>query len=331
MKVAVFSTQSYDRTAFTEANQSFTHQLIFLQQPLNSQTASLAKGCQAVCVFVNDKLDKACLEQLAAMGIHTIALRCAGYNNVCLVSAQALAIKVVYVPDYAPEGIAEHAVGLILALNRQLHRAYNRVRDNNFMLSGMLGFNLHGKTVGVVGTGKIGEAFCRIMQGFGCSVIAYDPEPNPNCQQMGVEYMDFQRLISCADIISLHCPLTAKTRYLIDDKALSIMKPGVMLINTSRGAVLDTQAAIKHLKNGKIGYLGLDVYEHEAALFFSDRSAQILQDDMFSRLLTMPNVLITGHQAFFTAEAITTIANTTLANITAIQQGANCINEVTAP
>lgn len=330
MKVAVFGTKSYDREYFDRLNDRFRHELVYIDAHLSAQTAPLADGFPAVCAFVNDELNQDVLRTLAAGGTTLIAMRCAGYNNVDLNAADALGISVVRVPEYSPHGVAEHAVALILALDRKLYKAYNRVRENNFLLEGLLGFNLHGRTVGVIGTGRIGSVFCRIMQGFGCRVVAFDVQPNDDCRRIGVEYVDLDTLLKDSDIISLHCPLTPDTRHIIDALAIDRMKDGVMLINTSRGALVDTVAVIANLKNGRIGYLGLDVYEEEAELFFEDESNRILKDDVFARLLTFPNVLITGHQAFFTAEALENIAGTTLANIACVERGDDCPNVVTA-
>lgn len=330
MKVAVFGAKDYDREFLAKANQPHGHALAFFDAHLGAATAGLAKGFDAVCAFVNDELGDDCLAELAALGIHTVALRCAGFNNVDLDAAAAQGITVVRVPRYSPEGVAEHAVALILALNRKIYRSYNRVREGNFSLEGLLGFNLHGKTVGVIGTGNIGEAFCRIMSGFGCTVIAADPFPNEGCIRLGVEYTELDALLMRADIISLHCPLTPDTHHLIDDRALAKMKPGVMLINTSRGALVDTVAVIAALKTMRIGYLGLDVYEEEGDMFFEDLSGKIITDDVFSRLLTFPNVLITGHQGFFSAEALASIAATTLQNLSDVEQGKACNNEISA-
>lgn len=330
MKVAIFGAKSYDKKHLSQENRKFNHDLVFLDVNLNALTASLAQGFDAVCAFVNDVLDKACLEKLSHSGVKTVALRCAGFNNVDLDAAAALNITVVRVPEYSPHGVAEHTTTLILALNRKIYKAYNRVREGNFLLEGLLGFNLNKKTVGVIGTGKIGSVFCEIIKGFGCSVLAYDPYPNESCVKSGVKYVDLETLLNSSDIISLHCPLTPDTRHLINDKAIASMKKGVMLINTSRGALIDTVAIIKNLKSGKIGYLGLDVYEEEADLFFEDVSDKILEDDVFARLLTFPNVLITGHQAFFTSDALDSIAQTTLQNLTDIEQKGECPNTVTA-
>ncbi len=330
MKVSVFGTKAYDQDYLIRENRAFHHELIFLEAHLGPDTAALAQGSTAVCAFVNDRLNQACLEQLADIGVTVVALRCAGFNNVDLAAATQSGITVVRVPKYSPHGVAEHAVTLILSLNRKIYRAYNRVREGNFLLDGLLGFDLNTRTVGVVGTGNIGAVFCRIMQGFGCKILAYDPEPNSQCENMGVEYVDFNSLLTRADIISLHCPLTPATHHLIDERALSLMKSGLMLINTSRGGLIDTSAVIKNLKTGKIGYLGLDVYEEEADIFFEDISDKILNDDVFARLLTFPNVLITGHQGFFTADALASIAHTTLQNLADIEQHRPCPNRISA-
>lgn len=331
MQIAFFSSKSYDRSSFNAALVRYPHlTLRFLDCRLDASTAALAAGADAVCAFVNDKLDAACLNQLSALGIRTALLRCAGFNQVDLTAASALGLVVARVPAYAPEGVAEHAVGLILALNRKLCKAHARVRENNFSLENLQGFNLHGCTVGVVGTGKIGAAFARIMLGFGCEVLAHDPTPDNALAALGVNYVPLDVLCSSARIVSLHCPLTPRTRYLIDDAALSAMPQGVMLINTSRGGLVDTRAVIKHLKTGHLGYLGLDVYEEEAGLFFEDESDHILQDDVFARLQTFPNVLITGHQAFLTQEALANIAETSLANAESERQGIDCGNRVSA-
>lgn len=331
MKIAVFATKSYDRRFFGRVNQKYHFELEFFVASLDSVTASLANGFDAVCVFVNDELGAECLAELAAGGTQIVALRCAGFNNVDLQAAASHSLSVVRVPAYSPYGVAEHAVALILGLNRKTHKAYNRVRERNFALEGLLGFNLHAKTVGVIGTGKIGEVFCRIMQGFGCAVLAVDPCPNEACLASGVEYVGFEPLLEKSDILSIHCPLTPETFHLIGSEAVERMKQGVMLINTSRGAIIDTVAVIKGLKKQKIGYLGLDVYEEEADLFFEDISDKILEDDVFARLLTFPNVLITGHQAFFTSEALENIASTTFANLACFEQGIHCPNLLAGP
>ncbi len=329
MKVAVFSTKPYDRTFFTAANQSSHHELVFFQPHLSMETVSLAAGFEAVCVFVNDTVSAEVLGALKNLGVRLVALRCAGFNNVDLETARTLGITVVRVPAYSPYAVAEHTVGLMMALNRKLHRAYNRIREGNFALDGLMGFDMHGKTVGIIGTGKIGRVTAGILKGFGCRVLAYDLYPNPDyASELGFSYVSFDDLLKASDIVSLHCPLTPQTRHLIDAAAIAKMKDGVMLINTSRGAIMDARALIQGLKSGKIGHLGLDVYEEEADLFFEDLSCQIIQDDIFMRLLTFPNVLITGHQAFFTQEAVNNIVDVTLANITEFERDQQCQNDV---
>ncbi len=330
MRIAVFSTKSYDREFLQAANSSYGYDLVFFEPHLTRETCGLASGFEAVCVFVNDLLDTDVLKALSEYGIRLVALRCAGFNNVDLVSAAELGITVVRVPAYSPQAVAEHTVALMLSLNRKLHRAYARVREGNFSLEGLLGFNLAGKNVGIIGTGKIGTALAKIITGFGCNVLAFDPYPNPECKAMGVSYTDPSTLFKESDIISLHCPLTPETHHFINSNALKKMKTGVLIINTSRGAVVDTKAVISALKSGKIGYLGLDVYEEEEELFFEDLSNEVIQDDLFARLLTFPNVLITGHQAFFTREALEAIAETTLSNITDFEKSGSCVNQITA-
>jgi D-lactate dehydrogenase len=318
MKVAVFSTKPYDREFLTSTNGALSqpHDLIFHEVQLNARSALLAQDCQVVCCFVNDHVDATVLQQLADRGVKLIALRCAGFNQVDLASAKKLGLIVARVAEYSPHAVAEHALGLILMLNRNLHRAYHRVRENDYSLNGLLGFDMVNKTVAVIGTGKIGQVFAKIMQGLGCKVIAYDPQPNSELQAIGVNYCSLTELWPQADIISLHCPLNNNTHHLINTESIQQMKNGAMIINTSRGGLIDTRAAITGLKSKKIGYLGLDVYEEEGNLFFEDNSNRLLQDDVFARLLTFPNVVITGHQAFFTREALTAIADITLANIT---------------
>lgn len=317
MQVAVFSAKPYDRHFLGEENRARggLHMLQFLEPRLSIETAPLAAGADVVCAFVNDHLDRRTLQLLAAQGVRLIALRSAGFNHVDLAAAAELRIAVARVPAYSPHAIAEHAAALILSLNRKIHRAYVRVREGNFALDGLLGFNLHGRTIGIVGTGKIGMALGAIMKGFGCRIIAQDPAPDPQLESLGGRYVSMEELLATSDIVTLHCPLTPATRHLIDQAAIARMKSGVMLINTSRGAVIETQAVIAALKSGAIGYLGLDVYEEEADLFFEDWSEQMIQDDVFARLLTFPNVLITGHQGFFTSDAMEAIAAVTLDNI----------------
>ena len=317
MKIALFSSKSYDETFFNRANADHRHELVFFEPHLGLDTCKLAFGLEAICPFVNDRLDGEVLRLLSDHGTKLIALRSAGFNHVDIKAAVQLGLTVARVPAYSPHGVAEHAAALILALNRKIYRAHNRVREGNFSLEGLLGFELFGKTVGVVGTGKIGCLFVNIMKGFGLNVIAYDPIKNPKCQ---VDYVSFDELLKRSDIISLHLPLTPESRHMINEKTVNALKKGVMLINTSRGALIDTRAVIKGLKSGKIGHLGLDVYEEEADLFFEDLSSQVIQDDVFARLLTFPNVVITGHQAFFTEKALKNIAETTLKNVTDFSQ-----------
>jgi D-lactate dehydrogenase len=327
MKGAVFSAKGYDRE-FLEAANASRHELQFFEPHLNEETVGLAAGFHAVCVFVNDRVDGAVVAKLASLGVRLIALRCAGYNNVDLKAAAKHGITVVRVPGYSPYAVAEHAVGLLLALNRKLHRAYNRVREGNFALDGLLGFDVHGKTAGIIGTGKIGSVTAQILIGFGCEVLAFDPVENEKCRALGVRYVKFDELLAQSHIVTLHCPLTPENKHMIDAAAIAEMKNRVMLINTSRGALLDTVAVIEALKSGKIGYLGLDVYEEEEQIFFEDRSGLILSDDVFARLLTFPNVIVTGHQAFFTGDAVENIAETTIKNITDFEQGWPSGNEI---
>ena len=326
MKIAFFSTKTYDREFFDRYVS--THEIIYFEAPLNEQTVNLAAGCEGICAFVNDKLNTAVLSALKKLGIQLVALRCAGFNNVNIESAKLNGITVVRVPAYSPYAVAEHALALILALNRKTHKAYNRVREGNFLLDRLTGFDLHGKTVGVIGTGKIGEVFCGIMQGFGCKVLAFDLIANPALVARQVNYLPLIDLLEQSDIISLHCPLTEQTKHIINEHSISMMKEGVMLINTSRGALIDTSDAIDGLKAGKIGYLGLDVYEQEEKLFFNDLSENIIQDDIIMRLMSFPNVLVTAHQGFFTEEALSQIAQVTLTNIDAFVAGSILENKV---
>ena len=330
MKIAVFSTKAYDRHFLDEENTKHHHEIAYFEGRLREASALLANGFDAVCVFVNDVLDLPTLELLKQGGVKVIALRCAGFNNVDLEAAGGLGIAVVRVPAYSPYAVAEHTAALILTLNRKIHRAHNRVHDGNFALDGLLGFDLHGKTVGVIGTGKIGEVFVRIMKGFGCHVNTFDVTPNPECEAAGATYVDLPTLFESSDIISLHCPLNPKTHHLIDAAAIELMKKEVMLINTSRGGLIDAVALIAGLKSGKVGYVGLDVYEEESDLFFEDLSGKVIQDDVFARLMTFPNVVITGHQAFFTKNALQNIAETTLGNISLLESGEPCLNQVLA-
>lgn len=315
MRTLLFSSQTYDRDSFQTARADSAIDLHFQPARLTLETAALADQYPVVCAFINDDLSAPVLEQLAKGGTRLIALRSAGFNHVDLPTAKRLGIEVVRVPAYSPHAVAEHAVALILSLNRHLHRAYNRTRDGDFTLHGLTGFDLVGKTVGVVGTGQIGATFARIMAGFGCQLLAYDPFPNPQVEALGARYLPLDQLLEQAQIISLHCPLNEHTRHLINLESLYRMQRGAMLINTGRGALVDTPALIEALKSGQLGYLGLDVYEEEAQLFFEDRSDLPLQDDVLARLLTFPNVIVTAHQAFLTREALGAIARTTLDNI----------------
>ncbi len=329
MRVAVFSAKAYDRQFLDAANADFGHAIDYFDTRLDAVTARLALGYPAVCVFVNDRLDAAALAALAAGGTKAVALRCAGYNNVDLAAAEALGIVVVRVPAYSPEAVAEFTLGLLLALDRNIPRAWNRVRENNFALDGLIGRNLSGRTAGVVGTGRIGALVSRMLRlGFGCEVLASDIVQDPDLVAAGVRYVPVETLLREADLISLHCPLTPDTRHLINAEAIAAARPGVMIINTSRGALIDTSALIEGLKSRKVGGVALDVYEQEADLFFEDLSSEIIQDDVFQRLLTFPNVLITGHQAFLTEEALGAIAQTTLASLSEIEVGSPPMHRV---
>lgn len=322
--ITVYSSQPYDEQYLLKAAGDFNWH--FVAAPLSADTVELARGSDAVCIFVNDRADPLVLTRLAELGVRIIALRCAGFNNVDIAAAKTAGIQVARVPAYSPEAVAEHCVAMILCLNRKLHKAYNRVRDDNFSLTGLLGFNLHGKTAGLIGTGRIGLATARILTGFGMQVLCYDIAPQPAALPAGARYCELSTLYREADIISLHCPLTPDSHHLINAQSLSQMKDQVMLINTSRGGLIDTKAVIDALKSKKIGLLGLDVYEQEADLFFKDLSDQVIADEVFQRLLTFPNVLITGHQAFFTDEALSQISQTTVANIRALLAGQACPN-----
>jgi D-lactate dehydrogenase len=317
MEIAVYSTRPYDRRFLDAANARGAHGLRYLEARLEAATVPAAAGAEAVCAFVNDTLDADVLSRLWETGVRLVVLRSAGFNHVDLEAAARIGMAVGRVPEYSPHAVAEHTVALMLTLNRRIHRAHARVREGNFALDGLLGVDLFGKTIGVIGTGKIGTCFARIMKGFGCRVLGSDPQPNPECIAVGVRYVPLHELLRDSDVVSLHCPLTPATRHLIGAEALRSLKPGAMLLNTSRGAVIDTTAVIAALKNGRLGSLGIDVYEEEADLFFRDLSDEVLHDDVFARLLTFPNVLITGHQAFFTVEALTAIAATTLDNVDA--------------
>lgn len=328
MKITFFSTQPYDKKSFEEHNKNFAFNIKFLEVQLNEQTASLAEGADAVCAFVNDRINGPIIKQLSNAGVKVLALRCAGFNNVDLAAAKEYDLKVVRVPAYSPNAVAEHAVAMIMALNRKTHKAYNRIREQNFSLNGLLGFDLHGKTVGVIGTGNIGLVFCRIMLGFGCKVVAFDIHKNSELTDSGVQYLPLENVFANSNIISLHCPLNEHTRYIVNKDSIESMQDNVMLINTSRGGLIDTRAVVKGLKSGKIGSLGIDVYEQEENLFFRDLSETIIEDDVISRLSSFPNVLITAHQGFFTREALAEIAETTLSNLKAFQMKESLVNEV---
>jgi D-lactate dehydrogenase len=332
VKIAVFSAKAYDRTFLSAANaaQGGRHTLTFLEPRLDAQSASLAAGAGCVCAFVDDQLDADTLSVLHAGGTRLVALRSAGFNNVDLARARALGLMVARVPAYSPEAVAEHTVALMLSLNRKIYRARDRVREGNFALEGLIGFNMHGRTAGIIGTGLIGMATARILSGFGCRLLGSDPMRNPAFEALGGSYVEVPDLLRQSDIVTLHCPLTSANHHLIDRAAIDGMKRGVMLINTSRGALIDTRAAIDGLKSGAIGTLGLDVYEEEGGMFFNDLSNSMIQDDVFARLLTFPNVLVTGHQAFFTVDAMTTIAETTIGNVSAFEDTGSPEYEVCA-
>ncbi|MFN5467075.1 MAG: 2-hydroxyacid dehydrogenase [Pirellulaceae bacterium] len=327
MKCAVFSTRPDERRYLEQYARDSQIEWVFHSETLHPRTVSLARDCQAICVFVNDQLNTSILDQLHAYGVRCIALRCAGFNQVDLSHADRLGIPVVRVPAYSPHAVAEHTFALLLAINRKIHKAYNRVRDSNFALEGLLGFDLHGKTLGIVGTGKIGSCVARIAHGFGMNILLHDPIPSKECEALG-RYVALDALLSQSKVVSLHCPLSDSTRHLICTQSLALMPPKAILINTSRGALVDTPAVIQTLKSGHLGALAIDVYEEEADLFFADHSGEVLQDDVFSRLLTFPNVLITGHQAFFTEDALQEIAKVTVANLSSLLAGQPCKNAV---
>ncbi|GAB2811506.1 2-hydroxyacid dehydrogenase [Ferruginibacter profundus] len=326
MKIAFFSTQPYDKEYFKRYN--LQHKITFFEAQLNEQTVNLAKGNDAICAFVNDRLNAEVIKALAETGVKIIAQRCAGFNNVDLVAARENNMAVVRVPAYSPHAVAEHALALIMTLNRKTHKAYNRVREGNFSLDRLTGFDLYGKTVGVIGTGKIGQCFAHIMLGLGCKVLAFDIIANKELEAAGVEYLPLMEVLQQSNVISLHCPLTEQTKHLINSTTLDMMKDGTMLINTSRGALIDTRDAIEALKRGRLGYLGIDVYEQEEKLFFHDLSENIIEDDIIMRLLSFPNVLITSHQGFLTDEALTQIALVTLQNLSDFEQGKKLENAV---
>lgn len=326
MKLAVYSTKQYDKKYLQHVNENYNYELEFFDFLLTDKTAKTAHGCDGVCIFVNDDGSRPVLEELKKQGVKFIALRCAGFNNVDLDAAKALGLKVVRVPAYSPEAVAEHAVGMMMALNRRIHRAYQRTRDANFSLEGLTGFTMYGKTAGVIGTGKIGVAALRILKGFGMRLLAFDPYPSAAALELGVEYVDLPTLFAQSDVISLYCPLTEDNYHLLNRSSFEQMKDGVMIINTSRGGLVDSQAAIEALKTQKIGALGMDVYENERDLFFEDKSNDVIQDDVFRRLSACHNVLFTGHQAFLTAEALISISETTLENLRQLEKGENCPN-----
>jgi D-lactate dehydrogenase len=326
MKIAVFSTCVYDQEFLTRFNTE--HELSFFEEALTNNNVVLAKGFDALCLFVNDKADKEIISELKSYGVNLILLRCAGFNNVDVEAAAEAGIKVLRVPAYSPEAVAEHAMAMILTLNRKTHKAYNRIREGNFSLDKLMGFNLHGCKVALIGTGKIGKAFYLILKGFGCKVVAYDPYPDESLIAEGLSYGTLQEALCHAEIVSLHCPLSEDNRHMINTESLKLFKKGAMLINTSRGALIATADVVDSLKTGQLGYLGLDVYEQESELFFHDLSGDIIQDDLISRLISFPNVLITSHQGFFTREAMEQIATTTFANANAFVSGSPLINEV---
>jgi D-lactate dehydrogenase len=330
MRIAMYSTQAYDRRFFDEALAAASarpYRFDYLDAALKANTVALAQGCEAVCVFVNDVLDREVLAALQRLGIRAVLLRCAGYNNLDLPAARELGLFVARVPAYSPEAVAEHAAALVLTLNRKTHRAYNRVREGNFALDGLLGTNLHGKTVGIVGAGRIGLAAARIFHGFGCRVLAYDPVPSAQFAAFGAA-VALEQVWGESDIVTLHCPLNDSTRHMVNAATLARMKPGAMLVNTSRGALVDTAAVIEALKRRRLGALAIDVYEQEADWFYHDHSSDIIDDDLLQRLLTFPNVLVTGHQGFFTEEALREIAATTLDNLGCLVEGRDCANRV---
>lgn len=328
MRVAMFSARSYERALLAELNADHRHELVFFDALLGPDTASLAEGFPVVSVFVNDLLDGVVLEQLGAGGTKLVATRSTGFNQIDVRTAQSLGIKVVHVADYSPNSVAEFAVGLLLALNRKIPRAYNRTREGNFELDGLMGFDLIGRTVAVIGTGKIGCVFARIMAGFGCKLIGFDPHHSPEFERIGGRYAEIEELHADADVISLHCPLTPQTHHIINARTLARLKRGALLINTSRGGLVDTEAAIEALKSGQLGGIAIDVYEQEASLFFRDLSSTVITDDVIQRLVSFPNVIVTGHQAFFTREAFGTILGTTLASISDFAAGRPLANEI---
>lgn len=332
MRCLLFDTHTYDREAFEQANAGFGHHLEFVEPRLTATTAPMAAGFQAVCSFVNDRVDAPAISVLRSAGVRLIALRSAGFNHVDTAAASAAGIKVVRVPEYSPHAVAEHAVALLLALNRKIHRAHNRVREGNFSLEGLVGFDLFGKVCGVVGTGRIGAVFARIMHGFGCRLLGFDARHDASLvADTGLQYVELDHLCGASDVVSLHVPLTPATHHLMNEQRLSLMRPGAILINTSRGALVDTPALISHLKRGRLGAAGLDVYEEEEGVFFHDWSNQAIQDDVLARLLTFGNVLLTSHQGFLSREALANIAHTTLQSLTAFEKSQPLECEVVSP
>ena len=328
MKTAVYSARRYDKTMLAQANETAGHELRFLEDRLSRETAILAKGCEAVCVFVNDTVDAEVLGILASQGTRLVATRSTGYNHVDAHAARELGIAVVRVTDYSPNSVAEFAVGLLLAVNRKIARASVRTREGNFDLDGLMGFDLHGKTVGVIGTGKIGTIFARIMAGFGCTLVGYDRYPTPAFEALGGRYIGVDELLACSDVVSLHCPLLEETHHIVNAAALARVKRGCVLVNTSRGGLVDTEAAVQALKTGQLGGLAIDVYEQEASPFFQDLSSTIITDDVIQRLVSFPNVIVTGHQAFFTVEAVGQIMRTTIDSIGAFERGEELVNRI---
>lgn len=328
MKIAVFSAKSYDKKSFDGVNQDYQHELVYFDFRLTQQVARMTEGFQAVCAFVNDDLSEPVLTILAEQGVKVIAMRCAGFDNVDLTAAARLGLQIVRVPSYSPEAIAEHTIGLMLSLNRRIHRAYQRTRDANFTLEGLTGFNFHGRTVGVIGTGKIGIATLRILKGLGMTILAFDPFKNPLAEELGATYTSLDEIYNKADVITLHCPMTEENYHMLDANSFSKMRDGVMIINTSRGGLINSKDAIEALKGRKIGALGVDVYENEQDLFFQDKSNDVIEDDVFRRLSSCHNVLFTGHQAFLTEEALANIADTTLSNLKHYEQGNTSGNEI---
>ncbi len=332
LRIAFFGAQSYDINSFEEQNKEFNYDLRFFTGNLNQNNIVLTKDADAVCIFVNDLADRQIIKSLSEYGVKLLALRCAGYNNVDLKAAHDYGITVVRVPAYSPYAVAEHTVALMLALNRRIPRATWRTRDGNFSLNGLLGFDMHGKTAGIIGTGKIAKILIQILRGFGVNILAYDPYPDHNfARDNRVVYTSLDQLYHSSDIISLHCPLTEDTKYLINDYSISKMKDGVMIINTGRGQLIHTNALIDGLKNKKVGWAGLDVYEEENEYFYQDKSESIIDDDVLARLLSFNNVIVTSHQAFFTKEALRNIAYTTLQNIKAFSENKKLVNVVELP